>query len=206
MLTWTHLHADRHTDPLPSAPTNYRTVPAARRWRTNSTPSRSSSSLVHLAGHPAGRKRPMLEAHLKTLCTQQVIRASATACAQLTLGVLGDVATACDSATLHPSIVGPQAVEYGGHGSTDRRPPKVQTKCKHAPRHSTTSANRAKAKSSAIRPNSTTRRHSTTLPKWAHNPKVAGSNPAPRYVLCLRTSETDVSGHRRQLSLPLIGW
>jgi len=55
----------------------------------------------------------------------------------------------------------------------------VQTKCKHAPHHSTTSANRVKAESSAIEPNCPTKRHSTTPPKWAHNPKVAGSNPAP---------------------------
>ncbi len=56
---------------------------------------------------------------------------------------------------------------------------KVQTKCKHAPRHSTTWANRRNAESSAIEPNRRTRRHSTVPQKWAHNPKVAGSNPAP---------------------------
>jgi hypothetical protein len=56
---------------------------------------------------------------------------------------------------------------------------KVQTQCKHAPRHSTKSQNRAKAQSSAIEPNRRTQRHPTTPPKWAHNPKVAGSNPAP---------------------------
>jgi hypothetical protein len=56
---------------------------------------------------------------------------------------------------------------------------RVQTKCKHAPRHSTTRANRAKAESPVIEPNHRTQRHPTTPPKWAHNPKVAGSNPAP---------------------------
>jgi hypothetical protein len=56
---------------------------------------------------------------------------------------------------------------------------RVQTKCKHAPRHSTTSANRTKVESSAIEPNRRTPRHPKTPPKRAHNPKVAGSNPAP---------------------------
>jgi hypothetical protein len=33
--------------------------------------------------------------------------------------------------------------------------------------------------------------------------KVVGSNPISRFLLCLRTSETDVSGHRRHAGLAL---
>jgi hypothetical protein len=91
----------------------------------------------------------------------------------------------------HPPDRNSSARWAGGHHtpsltnydlSADGRP-KVQTKCKHAPRHSTTSANRAEAKSSAIEPNRRTPQHPTTLPKRAHNPKVAGSNPAPAMPL-----------------------
>ncbi len=55
----------------------------------------------------------------------------------------------------------------------------VQTKCKHARRHSAPAAARPTAESLAIEPNRRTPRHPTTPRKWAHNPKVAGSNPAP---------------------------
>src|SRR5258705_7559809 len=103
----------------------------------------------------------MLWTDLKPLGTQQAIRIRGRLCAAYMAPAGGLDAIICGSRLAHALIVKQQCADKATTAFCGWSL-KVQTKCKHAPRHSTTSVNRAKAESPAIEPNRRTWRHSKT--------------------------------------------